>query len=183
MSSSELRYIEEQFSSPLLMAGAASAKAWRPQISSQENIMAQRVDNNSKTHFKAIQTRDSRISCQSKKILYENGQWAVTDTGLEHLDGWAYHISKNTLLQPRGEDLGRAYQQPIHVGLKNSVDVCLFLDAYYRAIVLHGLEKDVDGLAMLRTFAVVIKAERRAWDRELRRQTGRLTREELGLDD
>lgn len=145
--------------------------------------MAQRTGNKSKSHSKGTQTRDSRISHQSSKILYENGQWAVTDTGLEHLDGWAYHISKRTLLQPRGEDLGQAYQQPIHVGLKNSVDICLFLDAYYRAIVLHDLKNDVDGLAMLRTFAVVIKAERRTWDRELRRQTGRLTREELGLDD
>ena len=49
--------------------------------------MAQRVIDKSKTHPKAAQARDSRISWKSNVILYENGQWAVTDTGLEHLDG------------------------------------------------------------------------------------------------
>ena len=146
--------------------------------------MAQRTGSKSKTTSKATaMTRDNRITCMSQKILYENAQWAVTDSGIEHLGGWAYHIPKYTLLQGCSEDLGPAYQQPIHVGFKSSVDICLFLDAYYQAILLHGYEADVDGVAMLRTFAGVIKTQRAEWDYELRRQTGRLTQEERGLDD
>ena len=145
--------------------------------------MAQRTDKSSKSASKVVSKRDNRITWMSKEILYENGQWAVTDSGIEHIGNWAYHIPKNTLLQGRSEDLGQAYQQPIHVGCKSAVDIRLFIDVYYRAIVLHGCEADIDGLAMLRTFAAVIKIQHSEYDYELRRLTGRLTREERGLDD
>lgn len=145
--------------------------------------MAQRIGTKTKAHPKATTTRDSRITCMSRDILYENKQWAFTDSGIEHIGNWAYHIPKSTLLQGRSEDLGQAYQQPIHVGCKSEVDIRLFIDVYYRAIVLHGCEADIDGLAMLRTFAAVVKIQHAEWDYELRRQTGRLTREERGLDD
>lgn len=145
--------------------------------------MAQRIGTKTKSHLKATTTRDNRITCMSRDILYENKQWAVTDTGIEHLGGWAYHIPKSTLLQGRGEDLGQAYQQPIHVGCKTSVDMYLFLDAYYHAIILHGNEAEVDGLAMLRTCAALVKIQHSEYDYELRRLTGRLTPAERGLED
>lgn len=68
------------------------------------------------------------------KVLWRGRQWAVTDLGIECLDG-TYYIAASRI----GEDLAKGWGWPQHLCEKSWVDTEDFLTAWLVAIALHGI--------------------------------------------
>jgi hypothetical protein len=66
------------------------------------------------------------------RILWRGRQWAVTDYGIECLDG-CYNIEKTRLT----ENIG-TYGWPLHITTKNWADSDDFCTAWLVALALHG---------------------------------------------
>lgn len=71
--------------------------------------------------------------------LYENAQWAVTDAGLESIrpdPPCVIEAPTLTATLTHGDDV--FYEWPLHVAEKSWAKIDLFIDAYTRALALHG---------------------------------------------
>src|SRR5687767_15128030 len=71
-------------------------------------------------------------------IYYKNDQWKVTDVGLEAIGRANYWLDKGTLVtihQPDDDLL----HLPFHMIGKRWVNMQLFMDAFYMALLVHHL--------------------------------------------
>ena len=76
-----------------------------------------------------VATRGDRLD----RILWRGRQWAVTDYGIECLDG-TYYIEKIRIAENAD-----TYGWPLHVSQKSWVDSDDFCTAWLVAIALHGV--------------------------------------------
>lgn len=89
-------------------------------------------------------------------ITFANDQWAVTELGLEH-QGWPeYEIGVDRLSELLGPGPeGALYMWPVHMAMKPSVNIELFLTAFLHALVEHAGSHpgEVDVILLRDTFA------------------------------
>lgn len=79
-----------------------------------------------------VAIRDQEIG----EVWWRGKQWAVTDFGIEALDG-TYPIEKNRLLEDF--DIDRPW--PVHLSVKTWVDSDEFATAFMVGLILHGYSR------------------------------------------
>lgn len=89
-----------------------------------------------------------------EKILWRGRQWAVTEFGLEALDG-SYSIAAGRLNEDHGDSTWI-----IHVGRKNWVDKADFATAFMVAIVLHDKARHIEPRFILKDYEVINRPTR-----------------------
>lgn len=99
----------------------------------------------------------------TEPLLFENGEWAVTDAGLEH-KRTGYFIERADFARKRPDHL---WACPLHMLEKNWCAPQLFADAFLRAALAYGVEPDPD-LDLSFLAAARARAEHGMWDRMAR---------------
>ena len=76
---------------------------------------------------------------KSGEVLFFNGQWAVTELGVETVDDavvdYWFEASELTKTTSRGSD--QFYDWPVHMAEKTWIDYDAFIEAYTKALHLH----------------------------------------------
>lgn len=93
-----------------------------------------------------------------EKILWRGRQWAVTEFGLEALDG-SYAIAASRLHVDHGDSTWI-----IQVGRKTWVDKADFATAFMVAIVLHEKARHIEPRIILKDYEVITRTSRPASD-------------------
>jgi hypothetical protein len=74
-------------------------------------------------------------------VLFKNAQWAVTDYGVETVEGDRgvppYHIEESRLTETASRPNGIFYDWPVHMARKAWVDIEAFTEAFDKALELH----------------------------------------------
>lgn len=101
---------------------------------------------------------------QPSKVPFRNHQWSVTSLGVEGLGSRAYYVvDEDRLLKTTNYGSGDMYDWPIHMAEKRWVDIEAFIEAFEKALDLHGYSKDVDPARLAESVARArIKARRTA---------------------
>jgi hypothetical protein len=74
------------------------------------------------------------------ETLFQNGQWAVTDWGLESVRPgapYAYNIAAERQLETGAAGGGKFYDWPIQMAEKTLVDTRAFSEAFRKALEIH----------------------------------------------
>lgn len=99
----------------------------------------------------------------TERLIFENGEWVVTDAGLEH-KRTGYFIERIDLAKKRPDGL---WAWPLLLQEKNWCVPQLFADAFLRAALAYGVEPDPD-LDLSFLAAARARAEHGMWDRMAR---------------
>jgi hypothetical protein len=91
---------------------------------------------------------------EKSEIWFENHQWSVTDYGVESVRPAApyYHFNKERLLET-GNLAGEMYDWPVHMAEKTWVDIEAFIEAFEKALDLHGYRAKVDQAMLTKSLA------------------------------
>ena len=89
--------------------------------------------------------------------LFRNHQWAVTETGITVLEPANIYpdIAATRLTEMSGAGRGKFYDWPVHMVEKTWVDPEAFIEAYVKAVELHGArcKPPADPAIVARSFA------------------------------